>query len=107
MTDSPNGLISAFQALIGSAGTTIAAAIVGRLVYHSGEVSAHRRAFFGRELLLDLPVVVGMAIMGESLSSYMGWSTSIMAGVVAALAYLGPRGTSALIERMFGKSEKP
>lgn len=103
MADTPNGLISAFQALIGSAGTTIAAALIGRLVYHSGEVSAKRRALFGRELMLDLPVVVGMAIIGEALSNYMGWSTSVMAGVVAALAYLGPRGSSALIERTFSK----
>ncbi|WP_444668420.1 phage holin family protein [Cereibacter changlensis] len=94
------GLIDTLNALWGGALTTLIAALMGRLMYHSGEVKARRRRFFGREILWELPVAVGMAIIGEALSRYLGLESPVSTGLVAALAYLGPRGAEAMIERL-------
>lgn len=46
MSETSRGIVQAIEALWGGAITTMAAAIAGRLMYHSGEVRARRR-FFG------------------------------------------------------------
>lgn len=96
---SPHGLISALQALLGGAVTTLAAALAGRLMFHSGEVRAHRRRFFGPELLWGLPVAVGMAIIGEAACAWLSLAPPVATGVIAALAYLGPRGAETSFDR--------
>jgi len=53
--------IETINALFGGAITTLIGAFTGRLMYHSGEVSLGRRRFFGRELLWEVPVAIGMA----------------------------------------------
>ncbi|ULB10745.1 phage holin family protein [Cereibacter azotoformans] len=99
------GLIDTMTALWGGAVATLIAAFVGRLMYHTSEVRAHRRPFFGWELLWEIPVAVGMAVIGEALSRYLGLDSPVSTGLVATLAYLGPRGAEALIERLIrGKS---
>lgn len=99
MDDSPTGLINALQALLGGAITTLFAATAGRLMYHSGEVKAKRRRFFGPELIWELPIVVGMGIIGEAVSSWFGLNASMAAGLIAALGYWGPRGAQAMAEK--------
>lgn len=96
---SPHGLISAVQALLGGAATTLAAALVGRLMFHSGEVRARRRRFFGPELLWELPVAIGMAIIGEAFCAWAELTQPVSTGVIAALAYLGPRGVQTAFDR--------
>lgn len=96
----PNGLIAAIQALWGAAATTLLAAGIGRLIYHGHEVRAGRRPLFGWHLVWELPTAVGMAFVGESLASYFALSPTVTTGVVAAVAYLGPRGARDLIERV-------
>ncbi|SOC22201.1 LydA family holin superfamily III, partial [Rhodobacter sp. JA431] len=66
------GLIEVADALFGGAITTAAAAFAGRLMWHSTEVRSGRRRFFGRELLWELPIAIGMAIIGEAVASYFG-----------------------------------
>jgi hypothetical protein len=55
--------------LFGGAVTTLIGAFTGRLMYHSGEVKLGRRRFFGKELLWEIPVAVGMAIIGDGIAS--------------------------------------
>lgn len=86
----------------GGAVTTLAAAVVGRLMFHSAEVRAKRRKFVGPELIWELPVAIGMAVIGEAVSGYFGLSAPVSTGVVAALAYLGPRGAEVTMMRIFG-----
>ncbi len=99
------GLIDTITGFWGGAMATLLAAFLGRLMYHTSEVRARRRAFFGREMLWEIPVAVGMAVIGEGLSHYLGLESPVSTGLVATLAYLGPRGSEALIERLIrGKS---
>lgn len=93
-------LVEVVAAWGGPALASLFAALIGRLAYHSTEVKAGRRAFFGREVLWELPIAVFAAIIGDALASYMGWQSPVSTGVVATLAYLGPRGSEALITRL-------
>ncbi|CAM3784528.1 hypothetical protein CESP606_08420 [Cereibacter sphaeroides] len=74
---------------------------MGRLLYHTNEVRARRRAFFGREFLWEIPALVLMTFVGEALSSSLNLDRRAAMGLVAMLAYLGPRGTKAMAERLW------
>lgn len=100
MDDTNIGLIGALQAMVGGAATTLIAATLGRLVYHGHEVRAGRRPLFGRHLVWEVPTAVVMALVAEALSDYVGLGQEVTTGVVAVLAYLGPRGARELIERL-------
>ncbi|MDR7125492.1 phage holin family protein [Pseudotabrizicola sp. 4114] len=103
MTDPDTGLVGALQALLGGAATTLFAATLGRLVYHGGEVRAGRRPLFGWHLIWEVPTAVVMALVAESLATYMGLSPQVTTGVVAVLAYLGPRGARDVVDRVVFK----
>lgn len=94
------GLVSAMENLLGGTATTLIGAAMGRLMYHAGEVKAKRRRFFGREILWEVPIAVGMAIIGEGVASYFGLGQPVR---TAILAYLGPRGSEVFIERIIRK----
>ena len=83
--------------LFGGAVTTLIGAFTGRLMYHSGEVKLGKRRFFGKELLWEIPVAIGMAIIGEAIASHFDLGQPVRTGLVAMLAYLGPRGAEALM----------
>lgn len=103
MTDPHTGLVGALQALLGGAATTLFAATLGRLVYHGHEVRAGRRPLFGWHLVWEVPTAVIMALVAEAVASYAGLSPQVTTGVVAVLAYLGPRGARDVIERALVK----
>ena len=100
MSDPNTSLVGALQALFGGAATTLFAAALGRLVYHGNEVRAGRRAVIGWHLFWEVPTAVVMALVAESLASYAGLSPQVTTGVVAVLAYLGPRGAREVVERV-------
>jgi len=100
MTDSPEpGLIEYMSNLIGGGATALLAGMTGRLMWHATEVRAKRRALLDRSLVWELPLAFGMALIGDGLGAYLGLSPTARVGLIAALSYLGPRGTSALFER--------
>lgn len=101
MSDQP-GLIEAFNAALGGAVTSFIGALVGRAMWHSGEVKAKRRKMFGPELLWELPTALGMGFVGEGLAGYFALESTARTAVIVALAYLGPRGAQALAERFIG-----
>lgn len=82
----------------------IVAGIAGRLMFHSREVQAGRRRFWGRELPFELLVAVGMGLIGSSLCAYFAISSPASAGVVSAVAYLGPRALDTLFDRLSAKA---
>lgn len=100
---SDGSFIETINSFFGGALTTLIGAFTGRLMYHSGEVRLGRRRFFGRELLWEIPVAIGMAIIGEALASYLGLTQPVSTGLVATLAYLGPRGAEAVISAWLGR----
>lgn len=98
-----NGLVSWFNSIAGGALTTLIGAVAGRLMWHTGEVRGGRRRFFGPELLWEAPVAVGMAIVGEGVSSYFELTQPASTALIAILAYLGPRGAEAMLSRWLAK----
>ncbi|EHK74190.1 hypothetical protein SM0020_30167 [Sinorhizobium meliloti CCNWSX0020] len=71
-----------------------------------------RRKFFGKELLWEIPIAVGMAFLGAALASWLALEQPMATGLIAALAYLGPRGSEVLFMRWLrrnstGKTERP
>jgi hypothetical protein len=99
------GFLETLNSLFGGALTTLIGAVTGRLMYHSGEVKLGRRRFFGKELLWEIPVAIGMAIIGEGIASYLGLGQPVSTGLVATLAYLGPRGAEALLTTWIGRKK--
>lgn len=86
------------------------AAAVGRMMFHSREVQAGRRRFWGRELLIELPIAIGMGLVGHSLCAWLALPGAVSAGLISAIGYLGPRAIDTLFERaaaafpgLFGK----
>lgn len=99
------GLVGWLSSLIGGAATTLFGAAIGRLMWHSGEVRKGQRRFFGPELLWEIPVAIGMAIIGEAIASYMGASATVSTGIVAVAAYIGPRGAEVLLTKWLTRAK--
>lgn len=87
------------QNAIGGAATALIAALAGRAMHHANEVRAKRRPIASLELFWELPLAVGMALIGDSLGAYLGLGREVTVGLIAALSYLGPRGAGAMFER--------
>lgn len=77
----------------------IVAGLFGRLMFHSREAQAGRRRFWGRELPFELLLAVGMGMIGNAICAYFGIVPEAAAGVVSAVAYLGPRAIDTLFDR--------
>ncbi|MQV97201.1 hypothetical protein GHK46_07185 [Sinorhizobium medicae] len=75
-------------------------ALVGRLMWHTNEVRKMRRKFFGKELLWEMPIAVGMAFIGAALASWLALEQPMATGLIA-LAYRGARGSEVLFMRWF------
>lgn len=88
---------------VGGAGTTMIGALIGRAMWHGNEARKGKRRFFGPELFWELPIAIGMALIGEGLSSWLGLGQPTSTGLIAALAYLGPRGAEVLFIRWFAR----
>lgn len=100
MQEETKGIVDALNATFGGAVVSLVAAAVGRLMYHTGEVKAKRRKLFGRELIWEVPVAVGMAFVGEGVAAYLQLDDTARTATIAVLAYLGPRGAEALLSRL-------
>lgn len=96
-------LADLLQAWFGGAGTTLIGAAIGRAMWHVSEARKARRRFFGPELIWELPIAFGMALIGDGLAGYLAMGQPMQTGLVAALAYLGPRGAEVLLTKWFGK----
>lgn len=97
------GLVETLISVLGGAGSTLAVATIGRLMWHLGEVRKNKRPFFGVEMLWEIPIVVGMAIIGEGVSDWFNFSPVVAATAIAMLAYLGPRWFEATFQRYISK----
>lgn len=83
--------------------STLMAALMGRMMWHSTEVRRGRRRAFGPELFWEIPVVLGMWFVGNGVAAHFQLTGPVSGGVVVALAYLGPRGIEALFLRWFSR----
>ncbi|TDE33178.1 phage holin family protein [Antarcticimicrobium sediminis] len=103
MVDPEAGLIEAVSNAIGGAATTLVAAFIGRAMFHAGEVRAKRRNLFSFDLIWEVPLAIGMAMIGDALGDYMELDNTVRVGLIAVLSYLGPRGAAALFERWIAR----
>lgn len=103
MSDKQQTLDDLLQTWFGGAETTLIGAALGRTMWHISEARKARRRFFGPEIVWELPIAIGMAIIGEGLAAYLSLGHPTSTGLVAALAYLGPRGAEVLFMKWFGK----
>jgi len=99
MVEPETGLIETISNAVGGAATTLIAAFVGRAMFHAGEVRAKRRRIFSFDLVWEVPLAIGMALIGDALGDYMDLENTVRVGLIAVLSYLGPRGAAAIFER--------
>lgn len=97
------GLIESMSNLLGGAATALVAALTGRAMYHAGEVRAKRRPLFSLDLIWEVPLAVGMALIGDGLGEYLELTETVKVGLIAVLSYLGPRGAGALFEKWLSR----
>lgn len=103
MSDAPQTITELLNTWVGGAFTTVIAATVGRIMFHAQEVRRAKRKPFGKELIWELPAALGIGMLADGVSSYMGASGSTATAVAVGLGYLGPRGIEALFQKWFEK----
>ncbi|MEX3009017.1 phage holin family protein [Hoeflea sp. TYP-13] len=99
-------LVGFLDSWLGGAATTLIGAAMGRLMYHSLETKKGKRRFFGKELIWEIPICIGMALIGDSVAVYLELSRPVSVGVIAALAYLGPRGAEVILMNWLSRKAK-
>jgi hypothetical protein len=97
-----------FWQVIGALGLSMFAATIGRLTWHVSQVQSGNRAFFSWHLVWELMLAVGMGLLGRGVADYAGLAPDgyQALALISALAYLGPRGTEAVLCTYFAKSGK-
>lgn len=91
------------DAWLGGAGLTLVGAALGRVMWHVQQARKGFRKFIGREIVYELPIALGMALIGEGLASWLNLQQPASTGLIAMGAYLGPRGAEVTLTKWFGK----
>ena len=66
-------------------------AAVGRIMFHIKEVRRGMRTFFSFELLMELPIALGMGFIASGIGEYLNMHGNAQLGLVIIVSYLGPR----------------
>ncbi|MEH6477642.1 MAG: phage holin family protein [Sneathiella sp.] len=83
----------------------LAAAVLGRLVYHARLVQRQERDFFSRHILFELIIALGVGYAANGVMVYLGLEEDeVRIGGIVILSYLGPGGIEYLLVRYFNKS---
>jgi hypothetical protein len=69
---------------------TFVASLLGRLMFHARAAQRGTRRFFSLHLVWELPVAVGMGLIGDAFATYLELADGTRIGFIAAIAYLGP-----------------
>lgn len=96
-------LIDVITSAASGMSTTLLGALMGRLMWHVNEARHNKRGYLGKELLWEIPLVVGMWMVGEAVVEYAGLNSRVADGAVVMIAYLGPRWFEVTITRIVGK----
>lgn len=99
-------LIELLNAWFGGAATTLIAVFAGRLMWHTNEVRKLRRKFFGKELLWEMPIAVGMAFHRGGAGELAALGQPMATGMIAALAYLGAAGVSGAVHVLVRRARR-
>lgn len=80
-----------------------AGGILGRLIYHSGEVKMNRRKFFSKELVLEVPIALGMGFIANGVCVYFELTGEINTGAAILAGYLGPKSIDLIFDKVLEK----
>lgn len=79
--------------------SSFTAALFGRLVWHIRQVQKGERRMWSAELAYELPAVAACYWVANGLVAYLDLPVEAAQGVTFLIAYLGPDGFQALLER--------
>ncbi|WP_193171244.1 phage holin family protein [Nisaea nitritireducens] len=84
-------------------GSIFGASFVGRVMYRAGICRRGDRRFWSWSLAWELPLAVGMGIIAAGMAEFLDLGIRGTLAVSTAVAYLGPRGIEAYLERFLEK----
>jgi len=94
----------------GFGASALAAAMGGRLAWHTRLAQKGERKFFSKELAYELPLVFFGFYVGAAAAKEMGFEGQSALGVVAVISYLGPgfvQWAAVKAVEWFGRGMKP
>jgi hypothetical protein len=93
------------DSFVGSVGV-MAAAWIGRLVWHVQQVQLKRRNFWSIHLLWELIVALMMGLVADGVCTYFELTGKPATAAIVFVAYLGPRTVETIIVRVAEKATK-
>jgi len=78
--------------------SAVAAAIAGRLAWHTRLVQTGRRRFFSWALVWEVPTVYFTYLVGVGIADHLGWKGPAAGAAIAVISYFGPGGIQALLQ---------
>lgn len=72
---------------------------VGRLMFHARQVQQGRRRLFSKSLLLELPIALGMGMVGAGIAEWWGFTGQVRDAVLVSAGFVGPRAIEQMLER--------
>ncbi len=82
---------------------------VGRLMFHARQVQQGRRRLLSKSLMLELPIALGMGMVGVGVAECWGFTGQVRDAVLVSAGFVGPRAIEQTIARLFkliGKADK-
>lgn len=73
---------------------------VGRLMFHARQVQQGRRRLFSKSLMLELPIALGMGMVGAGVAEWWGLQGQVRDAILVSAGFVGPRAIEQTIERM-------
>lgn len=79
---------------------------VGRLMFHARQVQQGRRRLFSKSLLLELPIALGMGMVGAGVAEWWGFTGQVRDAVLVSAGFVGPRAIEQLFEKLLRAFDK-
>lgn len=79
---------------------------VGRLMFHARQVQQGRRRLFSKSLLLELPIALGMGMVGAGFAEWWGFTGQVRDAVLVSAGFVGPRAIEQLFEKLLKAFDK-
>lgn len=95
--NTPDGV----KKLVAGAGTILLWVALGRVMWHANETRLGRRRFWSKNLLLEIPVAIGMSGVAWGAVEYFGLQSGQAAAIGVVIGWLGPRGVEELAKRLW------
>lgn len=88
---------------VAGGGLAVMWSAVGRMMYHARQAQQGRRHLFDKRLLWELPVAIGMGIIGQGVAQHFNLQGWVSTAVIVTLGYMGPGFAEAVVWRVLDK----